>query len=178
MILALVFLSCGPAKKGPQPNETYFWKVTKSDLVFGSCSDATDFRASITPITITDNSYFVYKVAADGLTAVSQSCTSLDVKTCKTPDAPVTFQIAGTELTFLQDRKVLIDTTTCNLQQSETWTLRDMASTFTLDIDNVLALTDSTTDCDKVEANLKTRSPNMLGVVGCVVSYKLSGQNR
>ena len=45
----------------------------------------------------------------------------------------------------------------------------------TLDINNVLSLVDSQPGCDAVEADLKARSPNMLGVQGCVITNKITG---
>ncbi len=176
VLLFSTLVACGPRKPIPEANQTYFWKVTTSDLSFGQCSDAPDFRAGITPIQIDANSYFVYKVSADGNTATSQACTSLNVSTCSTPSNAVTFQVAGSELTFAQENTELITSTKCNLVQSETWTFLDQGTAFSLDINNVLTLTDSQVDCDKVELNLKKRSPNMLGVVGCVVSFKLGGE--
>ncbi len=176
MVVSCLWLfGCPGPRTGPEKGQTYFWKVSTSDLKWGTCSDAADFRMSASPITISENSYFVYKVSADGKTAESQSCTALDVKTCTTPDPHVTFDIAGSELTFTQTNKAPITNSACQLQQTETWTLQDQGQTFTMGIDNVLSLVDSDTDCPKVEDNLKKRSPNMQGVSGCVVTYTLTG---
>lgn len=173
---AVLLVACGGGANGPVPNATYFWRVTSSTLEFGQCSDAMDFRADIQPLPFTDNSYIIYKVSKDGKQAVAQSCDRLDVATCKDSTSGVVFAIAGRELTFTRESKDPVGTTGCNLQQTETWTLRDQTKTLEVDIANTLSLVDSPPACDSVEKDLKMRSPNMFGVQGCVVTYKLSAE--
>jgi hypothetical protein len=176
VVLASVLAGCGGAGNGLSPNAIYFWQITSSTVEFGQCSDEMQFRADAQPLAFTDNSYIIYKVSADGKTAVTQDCARLDSSTCKDAANPITFTIAGRELTFTRQGKDPVGTTGCNLQQSETWTLTDSGKkTMTLDIANVLALVDSPPACDSVEADLKARSPNMLGIQGCVVTFKLAG---
>lgn len=174
LTLPFLLLACGQYT-GPQPNATYFWQVKTSTVEFGACSDAPDFRAGIEPLEFTDNTFLIYKVSADGKTAVTQSCTRLDSSTCSPSDAGVVFDITGRELTFTESAKAPIGTTGCSLQQTLTWTLTDATRVMTLDINNVLTLVDSQPGCDAVEVDLKARSPNMLGVEGCVITSKLTG---
>ncbi|MEW5739201.1 MAG: hypothetical protein AB1938_09770 [Myxococcota bacterium] len=178
LLLAVVpiLVGCGGGSgSGLSPNAVYFWQITSSTVEFGQCSDDPTFRMDAQPIAFTDNSYIIYRVSQDGKTAVTQDCMRLDASTCAPSTNPITFNIAGRELTFTRESKAPVGTTGCNLQQSETWTLTDSNKTMTLDIANVLSLVDSPPACDSVEADLKMQSPNMLGVQGCVVTFKLTG---
>jgi hypothetical protein len=47
-----------------------------------------------------------------------------------------------------------------------------------LSITNVLTLVDSPPACDQVDTDLKARSPNGLGVEGCVLTVKMTGRLR
>ncbi len=174
LIVPLVMLACGQYT-GPQANATYFWQIKTSTVDFGACSDAEDFRMGVTPVTISDNTFLIYKVTADGKKAVTQACDRLDSATCSPSDAGVAFDITGRELTFTESQKSPIGSTGCSLQQTQTWTLTDATRLMTLDIANVLTLVDSPPACDQVETDLKKRSPNGLGVEGCVITSKLTG---
>lgn len=176
-----VLVACGGAV-GPQKNGIYFWQLTSSTQEFGACSDATDFRANINPIEISDSTFIIYKVSADGRTAHSQTCTQLKASTCSDTDGGVVFDVAGSELTLTNAFHDQIENSTCFLDQLQTWTLTDQQKEMTLNISNVLTLTpNSSSDADKasctsVEASLKSRSPNMLGVEGCVITGTLKGE--
>lgn len=171
-----LFLSACPGYTGPQPDATYFWQIKTSTLEFGACSDAPDFRSQLMPLAITDNTFVIYKVSSDGKTATTQKCTSLDSKACAPADSPVVFDITGRELVSTQASKAPIGTTGCALQQTETSTITDATRAMTLELTNVLTLVDSPPACDSVEGDLKARSPNMLGVEGCVITRKLTGE--
>ena len=54
----------------------------------------------------------------------------------------------------------------------------DKGTSMSLEINTVLSLTGSDVDCPKLEASVKTESPNGLGIVGCVISRKLEGTLR
>ena len=170
--LALILVGC-PQYTGPQANATYFWQMKTSTIEFGACTDDADFREPLTPLMLTDNTFIIYKVSDDGKTAVSQKCDRLDSSSCAPSDGGVVFDVAGRELTFTRSQKVPIGTTGCSLQQNETWTLTDATRAMTLDLVNVLTLVDSPPACDQVEADLKMRSPNGLGVEGCVITNSL-----
>jgi hypothetical protein len=174
LLFAVLLAGCGQYT-GPQPDATYFWQMKTSELEFGACSDAADFRMGLDPLPITDNTFVIYKVSSDGKTAVTQKCERLDSRSCSPSDSGVTWDIVGRELTFTRSTKEPIGTTGCSLQQTETWTLTDATKAMTLDLVNVLTLVDSRPACDQVEADLKARSPNMLGVEGCVITNKLTG---
>jgi hypothetical protein len=177
LVLAVLLAACGGAS-GPQPNAVTFWQITSSTVDFGQCSDDAQFRQEAQPISFAENSYIIYKVSADAKSALAQDCTHLDAKTCQDSQPPVLFQIAGRELTFTRETKDPVGGSGCNLQQAETWTLTDNDQTMSLEISNVLSLVDASTACDAVESDLKTRSPNMLGVQGCVVTFKLTGSRK
>lgn len=174
-LLALILAGC-PQYMGPVADATYFWQVKTSTIEFGACSDATDFRMPLTALPITDNTFVIYKVSSDGSKAITQKCDRLDSSTCSQSDSMVVFDVTGRELNFTQTQKAPIGMTGCSLQQTETWTLTDATRAMTLDLVNVLTLVDSPPACDQVEADLKARSPNMLGVEGCVITSKLTGE--
>jgi hypothetical protein len=177
-VALLLACSCGP-RKGPVPGDTYFWQLDSSTVDWGTdCSDATDFRASATPVSFSSNTYIVYKVSKDGHQAISQTCTAIDSSTCTASDGGIVYDIAGTDLTFTETTKAPISTTGCSLQQDATWTLTDEITTMSLNIDNILSLVDNPTACASMETNLKNRSPNHAGVTGCVVTFALTGKLR
>lgn len=175
---ALLLLAACPQYSGPQADATYFWQLKTSELEFSACSDAMDFRAPLTPLELTDNTFLIYKVSEDGKRAVTQDCTRLDTRTCTVSDGGVVFDVTGRELTFTQTTKSPVGQTGCSLQQTETWTLIDATRAMTLNLSNVLTLVDSPPACDRVEADLRARSPNMLGVEGCIITNKLTGELR
>ena len=171
--------ACGSGS-GPQPNAVYFWKLDSSTLAWGQCSDAPEFRSGVTPIEVKDNSFIVYRVSADGKSAQSQRCARLDSSTCSDDDAGVRFDVTGQELTFTQTFADPIENANCALTQTQTWTLTDLKTTMTLDITNVLTLTPSGAaadagTCADVQQQLATRSPNMLGIEGCVITSNVKG---
>jgi hypothetical protein len=147
-----------------------------STIEFGACTDDADFREPLKPLALTDNTFIIYKVSTDGTKATTQKCDALDSSTCTDAAEPVIFDITGRELVRTRTEKVAIGTTGCSLQQDETWTLTDATRAMTLDVVNVLTLVDSPPACDQVEADLKMRSPNGLGVEGCVITNKLTGE--
>ena len=176
LALSLLTLLAGCAQyTGPQADATYFWQIKTSTLEFGACSDAPDFRMGLTALPITDSTFVIYKVSSDGKKAVTQKCDRLDSKTCSPSESMVIFDIAGRDLTFSQTNRAPIGTTGCSLAQTETWTLTDATKQMSLNLVNVLTLVDSQPACDSVETDLKARSPNMLGVEGCVITSKLTG---
>ncbi len=174
-VLTVSLVGCG-APTGPASGGVYFWKMLTSTVEFGACSDEPAFRAEIKPVSIGANTYFVYKVAADGKTAITQRCDRLDPKSCVDPEEPDVYDITGKELTRTETFKTPIDMSTCALSQTVTETLIDADKTMTLDLVSVLTLVDSPTDCATVETNVKRTAPNMLGIEGCVVTRKLTGE--
>lgn len=173
--LCLALLAGCGSRKGPEAGVTYFWKVVTSEVQWGDCSDESGFRASATPPQVKDNTYITYKVASDGKTASTVTCSTLDVGSCAPSTDPIVFDIAGNELTWSHQLKSAVGTSTCNLVQDETWIFEDQNLHFTLDMSNALSLDGDKTTCDRIEANQKAASPNKLGVVGCVVTFHLTG---
>ncbi len=172
--IALALAACSPAS-GPQPNVTYFWQIKTSTLEFGDCSDAPDFRAGIEPLSGGPNAFIVYKVSSDKTKAVAQTCTQVNPASCQDAEAGVTYSIAGNELTFIEAQSTPVATSGCSLQETQTWTLSDQQTVMTLTITNVLTLSGPTEACNGVEQQLKSRSPNGLGVEGCVIQRTVTG---
>ena len=103
----------------------------------------------------------------------------------------VIFDVAGTELTFtraeteealrVRDTNGVERDSTCKLTQLETWTMRDQGQKFELEVTNTLGLKETdmmANECKLIEDNLIARSPNMAGVRGCVLTFKLTGDLR
>lgn len=199
LVVAGLVVACSPTVS-PQPvkgrttvspNATYFWKVASSTVEWGTCADAPDFRANVAPLPFSMNSFLIYKTNADATKAVAQSCTSLDPTTCMDSSSKVEFTVAGTELTFprpeteealrVRDTNNVERESTCKLTQLETWTMRDNGQKFELEVQNTLGLKETdmvANECKLIEDNLIARSPNMAGVRGCVLTFKLTGDLR
>ncbi|MBL8940716.1 MAG: hypothetical protein JNM69_39590 [Archangium sp.] len=199
LIVAGLVVACSPTVS-PQPvkgrttvapNATYFWKVASSTVEWGTCADAADFRANVAPLPFSMNSFLIYKTDAEAKTAIAQSCTSLDPNTCMNSSSNVVFTVAGTELTFpraetedvlrVRDPNGVERDSTCKLTQLETWTMRDQGEKFELEVTNALGLKETGTmadECKLIEDNLIARSPNMAGVRGCILTFKLTGDLR
>lgn len=199
LVVAVLVVGCSPTVS-PQPvqgrttvspNATYFWRVTSSTVEWGTCADASDFRANVAPLPFSMNSFLIYKTDAEAKTATAQSCTSLDPTTCMNSSSNVVFTIAGTELTFprpeteealrVRDTNNVERDSTCRLTQLETWTMRDQGQKFELEVTNTLGLRETdmmANECKLIEDNLIARSPNMAGVRGCVLTFKLTGDLR
>lgn len=198
-VFAVVVVGCSPTVS-PQPvqgritvspNATYFWKVATSTVEWGTCADAADFRANVAPLPFSMNSFLIYKTDAEAKTATAQSCTSLDPTTCMASSSNVVFKVEGTSLTFprpeteealrVRDTNNVERDSTCKLTQLEIWTMRDQGQKFELDVTNTLGLKETdmvANECKLIEDNLIARSPNMAGVSGCVLTFKLTGDLR
>lgn len=174
-----------------QPNSVYFWKVMSSTVEWGACADAEDFRKSVTPLPFGMNSFLIYKTDANAKQAKAQSCTSLDPSTCSDSTSGLVFDVAGTELVFtrpvlkealrVRDSSGVERDSPCQLTQLETWTMRDQGQKFELEVTNALGLEDATPpsgECDLIENNLISRSANMAGVRGCIITFKMGGELR
>ncbi|MDX2013774.1 MAG: hypothetical protein SFW67_26500 [Myxococcaceae bacterium] len=196
LFVALAFFSCGPQTVSPapvpnrlgvQPNATYFWQVTTSAIEWGECSDAEDFRASASALPVGMNSFLIYKTDAEGKSAIAQNCPRLDPSTCQDSAARITFQIAGPELTLtrdpvadplrVRDSNGMVRDSSCLLGQQESWFFRDQGLSFDLEINTTLSLEQQMgMECELIENDLKARSPNGLGIKGCVITFRLGGE--
>jgi hypothetical protein len=172
-LLVLLAAGCGPRQPGAAPNQTYFWRVMSSEVTFGACSDEPQFRKDLMPLKFESNSFLIYKVAPDGKTAVNQTCDRVDPDTCKPSATNVTFTVANPELIFVSEGKSAFGMTGCQLLDNTTWTLTDLGATGTLEITHVLSLVDNPAACMATETQFKQQSPNMLGLEGCVVTFKI-----
>lgn len=174
-----------------EKNATYFWKVASSSLEWGACSDAPDFRRSVSALPVGMNSFLIYKTDEAGTKAKTQACTSLDVATCSDSSSGIVFDVAGTELNYtrpilkeplrVRDGNGVERDSACLITQLESWTMRDQGRTFELEVTNVLGLEDTAmpaSECDQIETSLIARSPNMAGVRGCIITFKLGGELR
>lgn len=199
-VVAVLVVSCSPTvspqpvqgRKTVAPNATYFWKVASSTVEWGACADAPDFRANVAPLPFSMNSFLIYKTNDDATKAVAQSCTSLDPATCMNSSSKVVFEVAGPDLIFtpdagtedtlrVRDTNGLERDSTCKLTQFELWTMHDQGLKFELEVTNTLGLKETdmvAKECKLIEDNLIARSPNMAGVRGCVLTFKLTGDLR
>lgn len=171
----LVLLACGGS--GPQPNQTYFWKLTTSTIEFNSmCSDEATFRQKNQPIEIKPDSYFIYKVSADGKTATHMTCETFDVRTCIPHSSGLVFTIAGLEMSSARDMKQTITSSQCSINTSESWLLTDKkGSALSIEISDTFSLVGDRTDCDEIEAQAKSQAPNGKGFQGCAITMRIEG---
>lgn len=174
LVAVVLVLACGgPRQPGVIANDVVFWKVASSDVEFNQCSDDPDFRTQIQPVAFQENSYWVYRVDKDAKHATTQSCASFDPSTCVDTEPPLVFDVSGNELSLNREDKSALGDGGCQLQTSQTWLADDKGTTLSLDVSNVMSLTDAPADCDRIESDVKATSPNGLGFQGCVVTYKL-----
>lgn len=173
--LAVLLAACG--RKGPEANQTYFWRLDagSSTVEWGDCSDDPSFRSQVAPIAIGEDEYIIYKISADGRHATSMSCRAIDPKSCEPLDGGMVFDVAGNQLTFTESFKDDAGSG-CNMVQDVTWTLTDQLQLCSVEIANALSLVDNPAVCDTIESNLQARSPNKLGVRGCIVTFRFVGQ--
>lgn len=198
-VAAALALGCSPTvspqpvqgRTKLEPNAVYFWKVTSSSVEWGACADAEDFRNSVAPLPFGPNSFLIYKTDAMAQKAKAQSCSALDPATCMDSTSGLVFDVAGTELVFtrpvlkeplrVRDANGVERDSPCQLTQLETWTVRDQGQKFELEVTNALGLEDATPpsgECELIEANLISRSANMAGVRGCIITFKMGGELR
>lgn len=172
--IGVVLAACGgPRQPSAQPGQIYFWKVTSSAVEFGTCSDEKQFRDDLAPLKFEANSFLIYKVSQDAKSAVTQTCSRVDPSTCAPSTTNVVFQVAVPELVFTTEGKTPLGMAGCNLKDASTWTLTDKGSTGTLDIVHVLTEVDNPAACMAAETQLKAQAPNMTGLEGCVVTFKV-----
>ncbi|MGV3624754.1 MAG: hypothetical protein ACO1OB_28300 [Archangium sp.] len=171
----LLLTACPGPATGPTPGGTYFWRITSSTIEFGACSDEPTFREGLKPVPFGPSSFVVYRVAADGKTAATQDCSRLDAQSCTTPPDADIYDISGFELTRSETFKNPIQNSTCMLSQNINETIVEDGRKMTFDLVSILTLTDAPADCENVEKGLQQNSPNGLGVEGCVVTRRLTG---
>jgi hypothetical protein len=199
-LLCLMSAACGPATISPQPirgrttvvsDAVYFWQVKTSTLEWGACADAEDFRSSASALPIGMNNFLIYRTDASGTKARAQTCPALEPSTCRDSTSGIVFDVAGTELVFtrpllreplrVRDGSGVVRDSPCQLSQLETWTVRDNGLTFELEVTSTLDLLEPdppSGECKQVEDDLIARSPNMMGIRGCVITFRLGGDLR
>lgn len=174
VLFVLVLLGCGgPRQPGAVAGQVYFWKVISSAVEFGTCSDEKQFRDDLAPLKFEANSFLIYKVSTDAKSAVTQTCSRVDPQTCVPSTTGVVFMVATPELVFSKVDKTPLGAAGCMLQDSSTWTLTDKGIDGTLEIVHVLNEVDDPTACMAAETQLKAQAPNMTGLEGCVVTFKV-----
>jgi hypothetical protein len=199
MMLLVVLSACGPqtispapapGRVGLQPDATYFWQVQRSTIEWGDCSDAPDFRASASALPFGMNSFFIYKTDAKGTTATTQNCPEINAASCMPSNSGLVFDVFPgpeleeerspvTEPLRVRDQNGAVRDSTCSLTQVEKWVFRDQGLTFDLEINTALSVTEQTgMECKLIEDDLKARSPNGLGITGCVITFRLGGALR
>lgn len=199
----LVLGACGPGKPGPQPGQTYFWRVTSSGVQFNdNCSDEPAFRAANGPLKFSTNedtngngrldpgedvngngrldgdSYIVYKGSDDGKKATLMKCTMLDPATCTPADSGVVFDVAGAEMTYATEVRTDTGSGMCKILDTQSWIVTDKLTTLDVQISDTLQLVDDPTICAQLEANAKARAPNGKGFEGCTITFAIGATNR
>lgn len=175
LVVVLCLVGCG-ASEGPRSGATYFWHLTQSTVEFGAaCSDAQDFRETTPPIALTDNTYLVYRVSADGALAVAQTCDRRDSGTCRDSEEGFLWTVSGQQLSMSRELSEPVGSSSCTLLQSQRWVMTHRFEVLDVKIASLLALAPTGPACDAVESDLKARSPNQSGVTGCEVVFALSG---
>ena len=174
---AFVLIACG-RRPGVSANQTYFWRVTSSEVAFGdNCSDNTRFRMANGPLRLESNSYVIYRGSEDATQAALMSCTMLEAATCAPAMSGIVFDVAGAELSYSTEMKTPTGRGACSILNAQSWILTDMVSTIDVRIIAALSLVDDPSSCDRVEADAKAEAPNMNGIQGCTVSFTVGGSS-
>ncbi len=170
-------LACGCGGAGPRPakpDTTYYWTICDSTVEFSAdCSDEPAFREANGPLLFEPGSHLIYKTSADARSATLLACTSYDPSSCKQASSGVVFQVAGAELSYAAEQRATTGFGACMLTSSWSWLLTDLGTSLDVAISSTLSLSDDPAACEQVEATARRRAPNMKGVQGCTVTFRL-----
>jgi hypothetical protein len=173
-IAVVALAACSPTPPGPQANQTYFWLVTSSSVGFNDyCSDDPTFRMNNMALQFAPNSYLVYKASADDKKATLMSCTALDPNSCTPSSSGITFDVAGAELSYETEQKMVIGTGPCNQLDTQAWVLTDHVQTLDMQIADTISLVDDPTTCTRIEMDAEATAPNHKGYQGCTITFTI-----
>lgn len=178
-LLSLV-VACGPRAPGPHEaeyGEVFYWEVTGSELDIGlRCTDAPSFRDKLAAPEFEENTYLMYRVEADGRTAVLQDCETLDASTCVDNDLELVFEIDGNELVADPEPEVRdIENSDCDLEGDELWTVLDRGETMKLTFETTFHLVGDADACAALEAQAEAQAPNGEGFNDCTITLEAEG---
>ena len=144
-----------------------YWHVTNSTSELTSCTDSADWSSAVTAPEFGDNSYLMYKVV-DATSALSQSCSTLDVSSCT--DDGDTWTISGNVLTFVDEPSTITGDDSCDYTLQPTWTVTDNGETALFNIDMVFSADETKSDCASLDDSIKEASPNGNGLLDCNIN--------
>jgi hypothetical protein len=174
----LLLAGCGPREPGPHEAEhgaVAYWEVTGTSVLDDGCTDDPAFTEALQPIELEENTFFIYKLASDGQTALVQDCTSTDASSCTDLEPAIELEVNGHQL--LHDRPPEtrpLDGTTCELELDEMWTFIDTGDVATLNVDLILSLVGDEAACAQIDADIRQRSPNGAGLDGCESAHEIA----
>jgi hypothetical protein len=165
-----LLFACGARKPMDGKGSVIYWTVTDTAVNFVGCSDDPQFQANFTPIAVGSN--FEYRLASDGQSATSTSCTTTNSNSC-TDNTSMVFQVAGDELLLSQTLNSPVTGSTCSIEDSRNWDLVDSGQSLGITISDALSLVGDATSCAQVQQQQINRSPDKKGIQGCIINYAL-----
>jgi|GEM_PF-1162388 len=158
---------------GPHSDEqglVTYWLVTEAlPLEYDQCTDAADWRGQIAAPEFSANSFLMYRVAADGSTALSQSCETTSASSCT--DGDKTWNVSGNVLTATDDPTESAQSGyDCSLRFDTVWRVTDNGETGRLDVELNLSLVGDTASCQTLDSAIAAAGTNGVGFDGCRVT--------
>ena len=158
---------------GPNASEqglVTYWKVAEAlPLEYSQCTDATDWRDTISAPEFSPNSYLMYKVLAGGVTAQGQSCSTTSASSCS--DSERTWTVDGNVLTSTdapaESPQAGYD---CSLEFTNVWTVTDNGETGRLTVEINVSLVGDEASCDTLDGDIAAAGTNSLGFDGCKIA--------
>ena len=172
LLILAGFMSCGPRAAGPQPSEfgsTFFWRVLEKGAINfnDQCSDLPEIR-DVEEASLAENAYLIYRIADEGGQAQSQDCDRIDTSTCTPGDIEFSLEQSTLTGTLQLDSDDLGGG--CALIRDLTIVLEDEGETLNANFDIAFRFEGPSDSCDLFENDIRSRSNNDRGLVGCVVT--------
>ena len=171
VVVSLFSLACiGPREPGPLEHEfgqVIFWEVTDSTSSADHCTDAQDFSEAITPPPFGPNTFWMYRMSEDGMSAVAVDCTQLQAETCS--DRTEVFTVTGNELIHVGDPELIEAGIGCDIYLDQVWTSRDDGDVGRFEVEFSFSFEGDSTACTAYDTVIAASGANGEGLTNCTV---------
>ena len=164
----------GPAARQSGPHESErglvtYWRVTGSSSTVEACTDSADFASAVIPPDFSDNSFLMYMVQSDGVSAISQDCDTTNASSC-TADTDAVWSISGNTLSYSSGDFTIQGTADCELVQHADWTLEDNGATAAWSVVISYEYDSEEAACGALEDSIIADAANGLGFENCIIT--------
>ncbi|MBI4703999.1 MAG: hypothetical protein HY744_23065 [Deltaproteobacteria bacterium] len=172
---ALLGLACAcagpdPRTSGPHESErglVTYWRVESTSASTLRCTDAPEWADVVAPPDVVAGSHLIYRVSADGRTAVGQSCATTDASTCH--DIDQVYAISEHKLVYEPAPSVVAREGECELLRKVVWTIVDQGERGRFVVEYSFGSRPAPDSCQFLDAAIKDDSPNRFGALACLV---------